>query len=131
MRRKYKTYWNQIQKYDYFDYNNINIKDTKKRKIIMLSKKVNIDHVLAHFKNKRVLIRVDFNVPLKDGVVKDANRIQEAIPTIKKILEQNPKSITLMSHLGRPDGKKQDKFSMKPVLPVLEEHLGSKVFNEF
>lgn len=131
MRRKYKTNRNQIQKYDYFDYNNINIKDTKRRKILMLSKKVNIDHVLKHFTNKRVLIRVDFNVPLKDGVVKDANRIQEAIPTIKKILEQNPKSITLMSHLGRPDGKKQDKFSMKPVVPVLEEHLGSKVFNEF
>jgi phosphoglycerate kinase len=53
----------------------------------MLSKKISIDHVLKHFTNKRVLIRVDFNVPVKEGKVKDANRITEAIPTIKKILE--------------------------------------------
>ncbi|KAM3143557.1 hypothetical protein pb186bvf_004319 [Paramecium bursaria] len=93
----------------------------------MLSSKAGVDNVLKHFTNKRVLIRVDFNVPLKEGKVKDATRIQGAIPTIKKILEQNPKNITLMSHLGRPDGKKVDKHSLKPVVPKLEELLGLKV----
>lgn len=87
----------------------------------MLSKKVGVDQVLKHFNNARVLIRVDFNVPLKEGKVKDNTRILGAIPTIKKILEQNPKSVTLMSHLGRPDGSRVAKHSLAPVAPELEK----------
>ena len=96
----------------------------------MLSRKISIDNVLKHFTNKRVLVRVDFNVPVKEGTVKDATRIKGAVPTIKKILEQNPKSITLMSHLGRPDGNRVEKHSLRPVLSTLEKELGNKVFFE-
>ena len=52
--------------------------------------------------NKKVIIRVDFNVPMKDGVVQDDTRIMAALPTIKYILEQNPRSLVLMSHLRDP-----------------------------
>nr|CAI39025.1 phosphoglycerate kinase, putative [Paramecium tetraurelia] len=93
----------------------------------MLSSKAGIDHVLRQFTNKRVLIRVDFNVPIKEGKVKNATRIQGAIPTLKKILEQNPKNVTLMSHMGRPDGKRVEKDSLKIVVPKLEELLGTKI----
>src|SRR5687768_4621625 len=70
---------------------------------------------------------VDFNVPLKDGKVTDPLRINEALPTIRYVLEKGAKSVVLMSHLGRPDGKANKKYSMAPVVPVLEEKLGRKV----
>lgn len=106
----------------------------------------------ADFKGKRVIMRVDFNVPMKEGVVGDTTRITSAIPTIKYILEHGAKSLTLVSHLGDPkkdiqkaqekaqkDGKPfdADKFSqgkhrMKPVCEKLAELLGgvSVKFNE-
>jgi len=64
---------------------------------------------------KRVLIRVDFNVPLKDGVVTDDTRIVGALPTVRHILEQKGTSLVVMSHFGRPKGKKDPAFSMVPI----------------
>jgi len=77
---------------------------------------------------KKVLIRVDFNVPL-DGERKVTNnqRIVGAIPTIKYALAGGAKAIILMSHLGRPDGKRVEKYSLKPVVPELEQLLGTTV----
>ena len=81
----------------------------------------------ADLKNKRVLIRVDFNVPLKDGKVTDATRIVAALPTINYILSQPGTSLVVMSHFGRPKGKKNPEFSMVPVGKKFEELLGKPV----
>lgn len=81
-----------------------------------------------NFKGKKAIVRVDFNVPLNKQTfeVTDETRIVGALPTINKILNDGGSAI-LMSHLGRPDGKKQDKYSMKHVLASLEKNLGKKV----
>ena len=80
-----------------------------------------------NFKGKRAIVRVDFNVPLDKTTfaVTDDTRIRGALPTIKKILADGG-SVILMSHLGRPKGV-QEKFSLKPVIPVLEGYLGLKI----
>src|SRR5688572_6177285 len=75
---------------------------------------------------KRALIRVDFNVPMKDGKVTNTARIDAALPTIKYALDQGA-SVVLMSHLGRPDGKPDPEYSLEPVARVLDEKLGLKV----
>ncbi len=76
---------------------------------------------------KRVLIRVDFNVPLDVGKVSDDTRIRAAIPTLQYILDQKPKYLVLMSHLGRPKGERNPRYSLSPVIPVLARKLGVDV----
>lgn len=76
---------------------------------------------------KKVLVRVDFNVPLDGSTITDDTRIRAAIPTLKYILEQSPKAVILTSHLGRPKGERNPAMSLKPVVPVLAEQLGVDV----
>ena len=77
-------------------------------------------------KGKRVLVRCDFNVPLKDGVITNDNRITAALPTIKKLIENGGKVI-LCSHLGKPKNGPEEKFSLAPVAVRLSELLGKEV----
>ena len=79
-------------------------------------------------KNKRVLVRCDFNVPQDANLlITDDTRIRASLPTIKYILEQKPKKLILMSHLGRPEGQVMAKYSLKPVALRLSELLGQDV----
>ncbi|HXE52522.1 MAG TPA: phosphoglycerate kinase [Tepidisphaeraceae bacterium] len=77
-------------------------------------------------KGKRVLMRVDFNVPLEGSRITDDRRIQQALPTIKNILDRGGRLI-LMSHLGRPKGGPEPKYSLKPAADRLKEVLGKDV----
>ncbi len=80
-----------------------------------------------NLKGKKVLLRCDFNVPLKDGVITDDNRIVAAVPTIKKILSKGAKLI-ICSHLGKPKNGPEEKFSLKVVCKPLSEILKVNVF---
>jgi len=82
------------------------------------------DIELAH---KRVLVRVDFNVPLKNGKVMDDTRIRAALPTIEEILAHAPRYIVLLTHVGRPKGTRIAELSVKPIAEYLGEMLGRDV----
>ena len=77
-------------------------------------------------RGKRVLVRCDFNVPMKDGKITNDNRIVAALPTIKKLIENGGKVI-LCSHLGKPKNGPEEKFSLAPVAVRLSELLGKNV----
>ncbi len=80
----------------------------------------------AKLKDKNVLVRVDYNVPLKDGAIADDTRIRETMKTLKLLLDGNNR-VVLMAHLGRPKGKPEPKYSLKPVVDRLAELSGTKV----
>ena len=86
--------------------------------------KVSVDDI--NVKGKKVLVRVDFNVPLKEGVITNDNRIVAALPTIKKLINDGGKVI-LCSHLGKPKNGPEEKFSLAPVAVRLSELLGKDV----
>ena len=89
----------------------------------MLNKK-SVDDI--NVKGKRVLVRCDFNVPLKEGVITDENRLVAALPTIKKLINDGGKVI-LCSHLGKPKGEPKPELSLSPVAKRLTELLGQEV----
>src|SRR5438270_6943326 len=92
-----------------------------------MNKKTINDLPAVAIRNKRALVRVDFNVPLEHGRVADDTRIRAAIPTIRALLDKGARVI-LMSHLGRPKGKPEAKYSLQPVMGRLQELLpGVKV----
>jgi phosphoglycerate kinase len=78
-------------------------------------------------KGKRVLVRVDFNVPIENGAITDTTRITAAIPTLTAIAAQGPQNIVLMSHLGRPKKGPDPQFSLAPVAAKLGELMGKPV----
>lgn len=77
--------------------------------------------------SKKILLRVDFNVPIKNSVIQDTTRIDATLPTIKYILQQNA-SLILISHLGRPKGKYDQSLSLKPIKEYLSKKLPNKIF---
>jgi phosphoglycerate kinase len=89
----------------------------------MLARKLRLEHIASTLRDKRVLMRVDFNVPLKEGKVSDATRIASTLPSLKMSLDNYPKSLVLLSHLGRPDGNPNPKYSLRPVASELERLL--------
>jgi len=89
--------------------------------------KLAIDDDPALIKDKNVLMRVDFNVPMKDGKVTDPKRIVSTIPSIQYLLDQGANSVILMSHRGRPDGTVQEKFSLEPIVSTVSKELGTDV----
>ena len=90
----------------------------------MALNKLSVDDI--NVKGKRVLVRCDFNVPLKEGVITDENRIVAALPTIKKLIADGGKVI-LCSHLGKPKGEPKPELSLAPVAKRLSELLGKEV----
>jgi len=81
---------------------------------------------LGQLESKRVLLRCDLNVPIDDGVISDDGRIRASLPTIKHLIEQGAKVI-ICSHLGRPEGSRFEKYSLRPVATRLAELLGKPV----
>src|ERR671913_2383376 len=79
----------------------------------------------ADVRGKRVLVRVDLNVPMENGRITDATRIERVLPTIREIADKGGR-VVLLAHFGRPKGR-DPKESLKPVASALSEHLGQPV----
>ena len=88
-----------------------------------LSRKLTIDRIPRMISGSRCLMRVDFNVPMKNGAVTDPKRIASTLPSINYLLENSAKSVILMSHMGRPKGNRDMRYSLEPLVPVVEDLL--------
>ncbi len=86
----------------------------------------NISNQDITFKDKKVLLRVDLNVPMKNGSITELSRIEKIIPTIKLLLEKKAK-IIILSHIGRPKGKFIERMSLRPISKKLESLLNEKI----
>ena len=82
-------------------------------------------------KNKTILVRVDYNVPIKDKKVESDLRIAASLPTINYLLEHDAKRISLISHLGRPEGKLDLIFSLSPVAKALQKLLPNQLIGHY
>ena len=82
------------------------------------------DH--ENLNQKKILLRLDLNVPLENGVITDTTRIDKILPVIKFLLNKNSK-IIIISHIGRPEGKKNKDLSLKPICENLEKKLIKKL----
>ncbi len=102
---------------------NLNRLKPKGEIVDMLNKKT-VDDIAV--KGKKVLVRCDFNVPVKDGVITDDNRITAALPTINKLVSEGAKVI-LCSHMGKPKGEVKKELSLAPVAKRLSEYLKKEV----
>ena len=80
-----------------------------------------------NFTNKKVIIRCDFNVPIKNGEILEDQRIEESLKTIKYVLKQKPRLLLIISHLGRPEGKNVSELSLEPVRKKLKEFTGREI----
>ena len=90
----------------------------------------NISNQNIIFKDKKVLLRVDLNVPMKNGSITESSRIEKIIPTIKMLIEKEAK-IIILSHIGRPRGKIVEELSLEPISKKLSSILNKKVlFNK-
>ncbi len=85
-----------------------------------------IDEIEVNLKNKIVLVRLDLNVPIKDGVINDSHRIDKIIPTLE-FLRKKKSKIVIISHIGRPDGKFTNELSLKPVAENLSNQLNEEI----
>ncbi|CRG96772.1 phosphoglycerate kinase, putative [Plasmodium gallinaceum] len=92
----------------------------------MLGNKLSLTDI-KDIKNKKVLVRVDFNVPIDNGIIKDNTRITATLPTIKYLKKEGASKIILISHCGRPDGLRNLKYTLKPVAENLKSLLGEEV----
>ena len=95
------------------------------KKANMALNKLSIENL--DLSGKRVLMRVDFNVPIKEGKITSNQRIVAALDSVKYALDKGAKSVVLMSHLGRPDGNKNPKYTLAPVADELKQLLGRDV----
>ena len=79
-----------------------------------------------NFAGKKAIVRVDFNVPIQNGVITDDTRIRGAVPTLKLILEKGG-ALIIMSHMGKPKGKVKPELSLKQIVPAVSKALGVPV----